>query len=145
VGISSVRAGEHRVEDQPDRHREDELAEGEQRDDRDNGEGERQGDAGDRDRAARPRTRGADRRSQLVSLAFLPDVANEEDVVVGAQGEQEDRRRDRDEERLVRRQASRVRRSRPLLAWELRSIRKARPTMNHSKPRTRSCECHIHA
>ncbi|HWP33321.1 MAG TPA: hypothetical protein VNL97_06190, partial [Solirubrobacterales bacterium] len=92
------RAGEHRVEDQPDRHREGELAEGEQRDDRDNGEGERQGDAGDRDRAARPRTCGADRRPQLVSLAFLPDVADEEDVVVGAQREQQDRRRDRDEE-----------------------------------------------
>ena len=68
------------------------------RDQRDRGEGEGEDQPGDGDRPRRARAGRPDRRAQVLSLGLAPDATDQEDVVVGAERQQQDRGRDRDEE-----------------------------------------------
>src|SRR3954454_10442799 len=82
-------AGDQGVEQEADAEGEGDLAEALDRDQGHGGVGEGEDEAGDGDRAAGADAGGADRRTQLLLLSLLPDAADQEDVVVGAQSEEE--------------------------------------------------------
>src|SRR4051794_6408172 len=87
------------VDHETDSHRERHLVEGAHRDDREKREGAGEHDAGRGDREGRLRPASDDGRSErLPRLGLAPDAAGEEDAVVGAEREQEDRRGEWDEE-----------------------------------------------
>src|SRR4051794_13065206 len=86
------------VEQEADAEGEGDLTESLDRDQGHGGEGEGEDEAGHGDRAAGADAGGPDRRAQLLVLRLLPDAADQEDVVVGAQGQEEDRTGDRHEE-----------------------------------------------
>ena len=89
------RANDERVEQHADAHRERELAERPQVDQRERREREREREAGDGDRPRGARRGRRDRLAQRRPLGVLPDPADHEDVVVGAKREQEHGHRER--------------------------------------------------
>src|SRR5436305_658004 len=85
-----ARPDQERVDQDAHGHRERELAEGPERDDRQAREREGEGDSGDGDRPARARHRVRDGVAERRVARALPDPADDEDVVVRSERDEED-------------------------------------------------------
>ena len=97
-GWRQHRANQEGVEQQPDRHRERELPEGAQRDDRHHREGGGEDQTRGADRPRGGRHRAGDGAAEWVPCGLAPDGSDGEHVVVRTEGQQQHGRREHDVE-----------------------------------------------